>query len=147
MPAGSGSLDGSRTKSMDDERFASDKKIQTPGEKIQLMLDDVKTIMDRKGNYSIILVAIQGIEKISKQEGLKVPEEIPELRKKAYAVQSERMVESARSFVEVLACPYDAKEVLKSAEAYAKKAGSSIPKEIYELRELIEKKWPSDRAN
>jgi hypothetical protein len=147
MPAGLGSLGGSRAKSMDDERVASDKSMQTPGEKIQLMLDDVKTIIGRKGNYSIILVGIQGIEKISKQEGLKVPEEIPELRKKAYALQSKKMVESARNFVEVLGCPYSAKDVLKSAEAYAKKASSSIPKEIYELRELIAERWPSQRAN
>jgi hypothetical protein len=141
MPAGLGSLGGPRTKSMDDE------SMQTPSEKIQLMLNDVKTIIERRGSYSIILVGIHGIEKISKQEGLKVPEEIPELRKNAYAIKSCRLVESARSFVEVLGCPYDAKDVLKSAEAYAKIAGSSVPEEIYELRELIAEKWPSAKAN
>jgi hypothetical protein len=141
MPAESGSLDGSRTKSMDDE------SMQTPSEKIQLMLNDVKTIIERRGSYSLILIGIHGIEKISKQEGLKIPDEIPELRKNAYAIKSCRLVESARSYIERLGWPYEAKDALKSAEAYAKMAGSSVPKEIYELRDLIAEKWPSARAN
>jgi hypothetical protein len=114
--------------------------MQTPSEKIQLMLRDVKTIIERKGNYPVILVGIRAIEKISKQEGLKVPNEIPDLRKKAYAIQASGLIESARYHIEKLKQPYCAKDILKSAEAYARIAGLSVPKEIYELRELITEK-------
>lgn len=115
------------------------KKTQTPSEKIQLMLNDVKTIIRRRGNYPVILAGIRGIEKISKQEDLKVPDEIPDLRKKAYAIQSQELIESARYHIEKLKMPNYAKSILKSAEAYAKIAGLSVPKEVSELRELADK--------
>ena len=115
------------------------KKTQTPSEKIQLMLRDIKTIIERKGNYIVLLGGIRAVEKIAKQEGLKVPDEIPDLRKKAYAIQSQELIESARYNIETLKEPNYAKGILKSAEAYAKKAGLSVPKEVSDLRELADK--------
>lgn len=115
------------------------KKTQTPSEKIQLMLRDIKTIIERKGNYIVLLGGIRAVEKIAKREGLKVPDEIPDLRKKAYAIQSQELIESARYNIETLKEPNYAKCILKSAESYAKKAGLSVPKEVSELRELADK--------
>jgi len=107
-------------------------------------LKEAKKAIENK-EYADAFGACAGVEIYSKKANIQIPEEVEELRKKAYAIACYSKIDEARELLSKN--DPDGYAALNVAEAYAKKANIQIPDEIEKLKPLAHKVFADYKFN